>query len=326
MLGYAAVVMLVERDGRGGVTIAAASLAALGIALGWGLPHFRGEDTTYAFLHRWSAWGPSAGEILLGMATRPHEVAAALFSKEHVLAFAGLLFVPFLDPRRIPLFLAPWALNATSGFAQQAQLSLYYGTPLLAFAALAAVRSVNGPRAKLWLGGRAAPVAAATAVALNVSHLAFPVIPRERAEFLDGVRAIPDGVPVQAMSCFFPVLEYERPKSRIVSGTELVEEYALIRTDETTWPLSGGEAKALVDAALGRARYDVELARGDFFILKRRASPAEGTAADEAAPISTAADAALAEPSAGDAPPRFAHRLGSRSIAASSALTPTIAK
>ncbi len=270
LLGYAAVLGFVERKWARAGIVAGASLAAVALALGWGLPNARGGAAEYSFLHRWSRWGDDAPHVVMGMAAHPFEVIKALITKEHWLAFGGLLFAPFAEPARVLLFAAPWVVNATSGFAQQAQLSLYYGIPLLAFASLAAVQSLRGGVARRVIASRVAPVAAVLAIVLNVSHLSFPTIPGERADVLRAIRAIPDDVPVQAMSCFFPVLEYEREKHLIVPGSALVEKYALIRTNETTWPLSGGDVKRLVDEATVSGRYEVELARGSFLILRRR--------------------------------------------------------
>ena len=116
--------------------------------------------------------------------------------------------------------------------------------------------------------------AACAAVALNVSHLSYPEIPRARGQFLRELSAIPDTAAVQAMSCFFPVLGYEREKSLIESGTELTADYAVLRTDGTPWPLHPGEARAIVDRALGSERYVNLSSVKEFYILRRSARPA----------------------------------------------------
>ena len=209
------------------------------------------------------------GSVVWGFATHPVHFLRALFAWTYLKFFASLLFVPFFPPLGWVLFLVPWALPATSMFAQQATLGLYYGIPLLAFSAIAATFGLVSAVFHRLKSSRLALAAACLAVMLNVSHLSYPEIPRSRARFLHDLAAIPDTAAVQAMSCFYPVLGYRREKSLIRQGTEVTGEYAVLRTDGTAWPLPPGEAQRIVDRAFASGRYENLSTVKNFYIMSR---------------------------------------------------------
>jgi len=272
--GFGLYIALADRRRALGVLTAIAGIAWTVFALHVAMPAIAGQEHGYPFLTRWSAWGDGPASVLVGFLTHPGRFARALVAWSYVKFFARLLYTPLLAPAGWLLFLIPWIVPATSGVAQQAMLGLYYGGPLLAFSAIAGAFGLVSPAFRRIVSPRLALGAACVAVALNVSHLSYPEIPRTRGRFLDELAAIPDTTAVQAMSCFFPVLGYTREKSLIESGTELTARYAILRTDGTPWPLRPGEAQAIVGRALASGRYENRSSVKDFYILCRRARPA----------------------------------------------------
>lgn len=252
-----------------GLLTAAVGVAWTMFAVRVAMPAFGGEGAGYSFLPRWSAWGNGTGSVLWGFATHPAHFVQALFAWTYLKFFTNLLFIPFLAGAGWILLLIPWAVPATSMFAQQATLGLYYGIPLLAFSAIAGAFGLVSAAFHRLESSRIAVGAACLAVMLNVSHLSYPEIPRSRARFLEELNAIPDTAAVQAMSCFYPVLGYRREKSLIRLGAEVTADYAILRTDGTPWPLPPGEAQRIVGRALASGRYENRSSVKNFYILWR---------------------------------------------------------
>ena len=251
-----------------GISTAAAGLAWTAFALRVAMPAFGGEPG-YSFLSRWNEWGHGWGPIAWGFATHPIQFTQRLLAWPYLKFFTSLLFAPFLTGAGWLLFLIPWVVPATSGSAQQAALGLYYGIPLLAFSAVAGAFGLASPAFRRLVAPRFAVGAACIAVVLNVAHLSYPEIPRERPRFLLELRMIPDTASVQAMACFYPVLGYDREKSLIRNGAELTSDYAVLRTDGTAWPLPPGEPQRIVDRALASERYVNRSSVKNFYILRR---------------------------------------------------------
>ena len=262
-------VALVDRRRTWGFLTTAVGLAWTAFAVGVAMPAIGAGGGGYSFLSRWSAWGNGMHGVALGFLTHPIQLARALVTWTYLKFFTALLYTPFLTGAGWLLFLVPWVVPATSGFMQQATLGLYYGTPLLAFSAVAGAFGLVSAVFRRLASSRLALGAACVAVVLNVSHLSYPEIPRSRARFLHDLEAVPDTAAVQAMSCFFPVLGYRREKSLIRSGSDVTADYAVLRTDGTPWPLLPGEAQGIVDRALESGRYENRSSVKNFYILRR---------------------------------------------------------
>ncbi len=265
---------LVDRKRVVGLLTAAAGLAWTAFAIRVAIPAFGATGSGYSHLSRWSAWGDGMGSVIWGFVTHPIQFMGALLAWPYLKLFATLLFTPFLTRFGWLLFLVPWVIPATVGFAPHATLGLYYGIPLLAFSAIAGAFGLCSGAFRRLASPRFALGIACAAVVLNVSHLSYPEIPRARVRFLRELSAIPDTAAVQAMSCFYPVLGYAREKSLIESGTELTAGYAVLRTDGTPWPLGPGEAREIVDRALESGRYENRSSVENFYILRRTAGGA----------------------------------------------------
>ena len=194
---------------------------------------------------RWAQWGDGIPEILRGFILKPGQVVSALLGKGALQLFFSLLFLPFLTRWGWLLFIIPWVINTTSGNGAQSNLSLYYGIPVLTFAFLAAIQSLRSRAIRKVSVSRFAIAIPLMLFILNFSHFAFPGIDRTRSRFLRATSEIPATEKIQAMSCFFGSLAYERPKTMIQPSSELRERFLAIRVHSTTWPLSNEGARAI---------------------------------------------------------------------------------
>jgi hypothetical protein len=238
-----------DRAVLSGALFVAIGLAWTSFCLEVAIPHFAPPGEGFRFLDRWSSWGTSPLAVLAGWITHPLEVIDRLLGRAPLRLFGAMLFVPFLPASGPLLFAAPWLLNVTSDDGQQSGLSLYYGIPVVAFASVAAVEGLRTRAFRRLARSRAAAAAVILAVILNVAHFRFPPIAPHRAEFLRALREIPPGATVQAMSCFFPVLDPSYDRRLIDRPAPIDAPWAVIRTRSTTWPLSGAQAEELLRQA-----------------------------------------------------------------------------
>src|SRR5262249_28338419 len=153
---------------------------------------------------------------------------------------------------------------------------LYYGLPLVSFAILAAVEGLRSPSGHRLAAGRWGPAVAALAIVLDVSSLDMPGIPLERREVLATMAGIPRSAGVQGMSCFVPILGYERERAPLAPGDSVQADFLILRTEETTWPFREAEARALASDALASGRYRPVYQRGGFAILEARKAQPSG--------------------------------------------------
>lgn len=261
---------LAERRRALGAATTLVSLAWSIAAVQFAIPAFAG-GASYAFADRWASWGHGWGGILIGFATRPASLARALFATPYLRFFASLLLLPFASRWGWTIVMAPWILNATSSLEVQSSLSLYYGIPLLACAAIATALALAPASPARSLPRAAGLGLAALAIVLDVSHLSFPAIPRERGAVLRAIAAIPDTSLVQLMPCFDPVAGYERRKVLLFPGENLVAAHVVLRTKDTTWPFTEAAVESLADAAVRSGKYRDPATFPGFHVLERRA-------------------------------------------------------
>jgi hypothetical protein len=226
--------------------------------------------TEYRFITRWQEWGTTPLEILSGFIQHPLKFAMSLFRKSIVLHFVRLGTLPFWDYKGILLFIVPWVINATSGFSQQANMSLYYGIPMFSFACVAAIRGFKSEFFKNFQKRQWSFLFVWGLMMLNVAHYVFPEIPSARNDILKQIERIPKDASVQAMSCFFSVLGYERRKEMITATSDLHSDYILVRTQMTTWPLSEQESELVVAQCRENQAYDIFYQIDDFVMCKRK--------------------------------------------------------
>lgn len=270
LLGWGAFLRVAERrPWKGALTIlvsAAYVIAVLGVVN----PMLAGGAREYRFLSRWEAWGSTPVGIASGLLTHPIALIAAVAAPAYLLFFYRLVFTPFLTRWGWLLFTIPWVLGATSASRPQATLGLYYGLPLLSFAALAAAYGLASKRGHDIAASRLGPAIAALAIVLNVAHFTIQPIPPERRALLNAIDHIPRDARVQAMPSLYPLLGYERPKSVLMPGDSLTADYVLLRSVTTAWPFSTEEVERLAEGAIQAGNYEATFHRGAFWILKRR--------------------------------------------------------
>ena len=273
--GFGVWAALADRRWKRGAGTVLVGLAWSLLAMKVLIPHFWPEDEIYPFLSRWEHWGSSPLGILAGYLSRPLELFGAMFNEDVIQLMAGMLFLPLLSGWAWFMVLPPWIINTTSNLPVQARLGLYYGLPLLAFSTVAAVIALRNGRLRKFLQGRLGICLAALLVVLNVSSLTYPRIDPNRPRFLEGLDQIPAEFPVQSMSCFYPVLGYEREKSLIrTEADSLYAPFLLLRIDSRTWPLSSAQAARLLRRAQEECGYTLVFEAGASKILRR---PEEST-------------------------------------------------
>ena len=212
LAGFSVYAALVDRRRMLAAVTAAVSLAWVAAAVGLAIPHFSHHSAGYAFASRWARWGHGPLGVFAGYVLHPGAFFAALLARPYLSVFISLLLLPFASPWGWILFVVPWVLNATSSLVPQAELSLYYGIPVLAFAELASVRGLRSKVFESAARSRLGPILACLAIALNVSDMSFPTIPRTRGPMLQAIDAVPRSARSQLMPCFYPVAGYARNK------------------------------------------------------------------------------------------------------------------
>jgi hypothetical protein len=302
LLGFGAYLVLAERRVALGAATALVSLAWTGVAVQSVIPALA-EDGAYGVGGLWSHWGQGLG-IFAGFASRPVELLVAMLAKPYLVFFASLLFLPFASRWGWLLFIAPWGVNATSSMPQQSGLSLYYGIPLLAFAAVASAIAWRGRGAARIRRQPWAAAIGSLVVLLDVSHLSFPEIPRDRGAMVTAIRSIPDSTVVQLMPCFYPVAGYQQRKLVLRPGEPLTSPYVLIRSRDTTWPFTREQAESTAAAAIRSGLYRNSSRIEGFYFLER------------ARPGSEPSRRAKSAGRAASAPDRARHAAGSNDGAA----------
>jgi uncharacterized membrane protein len=270
LVGLGAFLFLAEKRCPRGIVTAAAGLAWSLLVLAVITPRLAGGAEEYRFLSRWEAWGHGRAGVLAGMASHPVTLLVAVATATYVLFFYRLLFTPFFSRWGWTLFAIPWVVGATSGSRPQATLGLYYGLPLLSFAAIAAAHGLASGEGKRIRGGAWAPTLAALAVALNVAHFTIQPIPPERAALLAALKQIPPDASVQAMPALYTVLPYERSKTVLMPEDSLNADYVALRSDTTAWPFSREQVERLAEGAIASGTYEARFFGGTFLLLRRR--------------------------------------------------------
>jgi hypothetical protein len=199
-----------------------------------------------------------------------------MLGREAVRLFACFGFLPLATAGGWLLVAAPWIVNTTSGYPQQAGLGIYYGIPVLTFAAVAVFPALRGRTFRGLAATRLAPAFAAAMTILTVAHFTFPEVERGRSRFLAALREIPADEPVQAMACFFPVLGYERPKSLLTPGTPLEAPWVVVRLHSSTWPFHDEQVERLVRSATESGAYRVRADVNGSMVLQRTVASGGG--------------------------------------------------
>ena len=269
LLGLAAYLGFAERKWRRATLTGAVCLLWSTFAVYFLSAASSRADATYPFLYRWSQWGDSPVEVVLGMLQQPVALLSALLSPAAILVVAGLLWLPFLSRFGWLLVALPWAVNTTAG-GEQADLAIYYGIPLLAFAAVAVVPGVESPAFRRLADRRLGAWVAGVALVLSVGHFSFPMIPRQRSEVVAAIDGLPTQGRFQTLGCFFPLLGHRRDRDFLWFGDAIDGDFVLLRTRGPAWPFAPEEMESLTETLLRSGSYRRHTEIPGFEILVRQ--------------------------------------------------------
>lgn len=269
VIGFAVYVAIFGRKFLLGLVTGLVSCLWVILALNVGIPYFLGSSEPYKFLYRWNQWGNTPWEILLGYLLHPIRFGKALFGKPYLHLFASILFLPFFRRGAFLLLVIAWIVNSTSSERVQAGLAIYYGLPVFVFSVMASVLAFQTTLFRRITESVMAPYIAFTLLALNVAHISFPEIPRERSAFLYEVSQIPPHASLQTMSCLYPALGYTRNKALIDPQNLPTAKFVFLRVASATWPFTQKEASAFLQQAVQSRKYKTYWNTRDFYILRR---------------------------------------------------------
>lgn len=269
VVGVAAWLVLARRSWGVAVALAGAGLAAFLFDTRVLIPHYAGSDDGYKFLGRWTAWGPTMPDVVLGWLTHPVAVLHALRGRQAFLLFSGLGFLPFLTRWGWLACLGPWLLNTSSSLAVQSGLGLYYGMPVLAFALLTVGPALK-TRTFAWLTRqRWAPALPVLVALLNVSHLEFACVPNDRAAVIRELERVPWDAATQSQPSLYPLVGYGPHRACLLPESRPQADWILLRDAAPTWPFLPGEPSRLAERLIRSGAYVNRSATPGTFVLER---------------------------------------------------------
>ena len=138
LVGFGVFLAVDPRTRRFGLATVVASLGWALAAFGWWLPAAQaGGEAPPLLVERWSNWGATYGEVLVGVLTSPVRVVGSLATPSVVELLGDLVFLPVLAPV-VLVAVPPILLNTLPDHPIQNQLALYYAAPALPFLVIAA--------------------------------------------------------------------------------------------------------------------------------------------------------------------------------------------
>lgn len=258
------------------------------ISISWSLtaiyivmPYLSGENGGgYSFIGRWSAWGGGIAQILYSMAGDPAGVLKYMLAWPSIELFSGLLFLPFLRLRIVPIFFIPWLVNSTSSSELSRQYAYYYGLPVLSFAMIAVISSLK------WLMDKdnefkfkdgVLKVLCTAALIINFAHFVFPDCGGLHFEYKQKISELPPGRTIQAATEIFAHLDHASNKSPIMDYGSLNADFILLPRliHDTARPFSGGvlmnqDAMFMkIDSLLKSGNYKIKFKNPQFIILEK---------------------------------------------------------
>ena len=250
-----------HRQWKWGAPIAVVGALSTAMAVMWFIPHFQTGSAGYGFVGRWSAWASPAG--LVGAVKT---MAAAILTEDVITVAAATLLLPLRGRWVWTVVTIPVLLNLTSSNANQAQLSLYYGVPV---AATAAIASMAALAAKPTSRARGLKLAAA-ALVINVAAFTYPSIPACRGEVLAELNRIDPETTVAMSASFDPLLQHVEHRELLWTEKTPSAELVVVRTDRFTWPLSRGQATEFAVRLAESPVYEERFRCEGFVIFERR--------------------------------------------------------
>ena len=240
-----------------------------------------GNGGGYSFIGRWSAWGGGIAQILYSMAGDPAGVLKYMLAWPSIELFSGLLFLPFLRFRIVPIFFIPWLVNSTSSSELSRQYAYYYGLPVLSFAMIAVIYSLK------WLldkdnefkfKDRVLKALCVTSLMLNFAHFVFPDCNAGYFEFLEKARELPHERTIQAAGEIYGHIDCDAKKSCLEDYTNFNADFILLsrylhdltRPFSTTGRFENFGAIDILAASHEKAgRYKIIFKNPQFIILEK---------------------------------------------------------
>jgi len=317
MLGLYA--MVFRRRPMLGAATALVGIAYGALAIGWIIPHFRGE--TYGHIGRYYyllepfGWTPDDGSFFLSFIkislAHPLHMAGQLLNEPRVqgllILFGPVLFLPFLGPKELLIAAPAIALNLLSSNPPQHEFALHYPFAMLPFVYVSALVGLRNhsqwiarrreraatdapPDARPRLAPAFAPAAAALLIAL-VLCLSFGETPLSRAFAPETVwRTAHHRLADEFLKQTPPDASLTAQAGLAAHATHRLEifefphvernpEYVLLDYAGIKWPLSEEAYPAKVREFLQEGRYGVVRAEDGLVLLRRGHATEKNTGA-----------------------------------------------
>lgn len=257
-----------HRRWRWGAAVAIFGVVSTAAAVLWLIPHFAGDGAGYGFHGRWARWIEPAG-----VAPAVRSLVTAVFTEDVLTVIAATVLLPFRARWTWTVIAVPFLLNLTSANPNQAQLSLYYGLPVAATAAIAAAAAL----AARPLDRRPGVTVAAVALVVNVAAFTYPAIPAARDAVVAELETVDPSATVAMSGCFDPLLQRVGDRRLLRPDHPPDSDVVLLKTSRHTWPLSRQQAAALAARLDTDPRYRVAFRREGFVFYRRQVAGEPGS-------------------------------------------------
>jgi len=261
LLGMGIFFGLQYRRWRWGAAVAIAGCLSTAIAVVWVIPHFSPGTAVFG---PHGSWGPWFDPLDSTPAVRA--MLSAFLTEDVLTVIAATLLVPLRGRWTWTVVAIPFLLNLTSSDPFQAQFARFYGLPLTATAAIAALAAITELPYSRSRGLRFA----AAAVIINIAAFTYPSIPRCRGDVVAELARIDPTARVIMSASFDPLLQHVEHRELVLAGQRPNARVIVVRTGRHTWPLDKNQAAELVTWLESRPAFEERLRCDDFAIFERR--------------------------------------------------------
>lgn len=286
--------LLIQRNGRMGLTIISLGVAWFIVAVYIIIPHYNPQGES-PYLAAYGYLGGGSLGILKGLLTRPDLIISNLFIRDKALYLWGLLapvaFFPLLAPQILSLSLPTLAINLLSTKPEFYTLEkFHYAAPLVPFVVLSALLGIDylvehlSPRLRM---KRQSLLYLASALVL-LSTLLYHryhgftplgsrfevarVTPHHRLA-KEVMALIPEEAILSAQSRLNPHLS-QRTKIYMFPKVEDAD-YVFFDVTVDSWPIHPNDQKRLFDTLLGEEGFGILAAEDGYILLQRGLSQAQ---------------------------------------------------
>lgn len=267
LLGMGVFFGLQYRRWRWGAAVAVVGCFSTVIAVAWVIPHYAPGSAVFGPLGRWALWFDP-----LDSTPAVRAMLSAFFTEDVLTVVAATLLVPLRGRWTWTVVAIPFLLNLTSSDPIQAQFARYYGLPLTATAAIAALAAITEEP----YGRKRGLKLAAAVVIINIAAFTYPSIPRCRGDVVAELARIDPAATVVMSASFDPLLQHVEHRELVVPGKRPNADVVVLRTGRHTWPLGRDQAAELVAWLETRPMFEERLRCGDFVIFERQPAKQKG--------------------------------------------------